>query len=224
MEDWIILIIGLLIVPFTFWIDKRDSNSTYYKEHPERRKKPYHKRWWVYLIAVFLVGGAISEITDPPKHHSHRLASDKEMRKEYKKTVRDRINSETQNLPGQKINKSKANKHEFYWTSKDDKKVRYFVTDGKITAMKVVLTPDVNNTFWCKAYLANVLHDNHLQFTNDRLADSAANLSNKGRYNIYSPKVKKWYNVSFSPADNVGKKDNMVATFSVYPGKSSDAE
>ena len=130
----------------------------------------------------------------------------------------------SKNLPGQKINKSKATKHEFYWTSKDDKKVRYFVTDGKITAMKVVLTPDVNNTFWCKAYLANVLHDNHLQFTNYKLADSAANLSNKGRYNIYSPKVKKWYNVSFNAADNVGKKDNMVATFSVYPGKSSDAE
>ena len=44
-------------------------------------------------------------------------------------------------------------------------------------------------------------------------------LSNKEKYNIYSPKHKKWYWVNFDPAD--GK--DMVATFSIYPGKSSEA-
>ena len=55
-----------------------------------------------------------------------------------------------QNLPGQKINSNKATKHEFYWTSKSDKAVRYFV-DGskKITAIKYVLTTNPNNTTHC---------------------------------------------------------------------------
>lgn len=219
MDYWIFLIIGLLIVPFTFWLDKKDSKSTYYKEHPERRKKPYHKRWWVYLIAVILVGGSISEIADPPKTHTHKLASDKEMQQEYKKTVRDRINSETQNLPGQKINRYKANKGKNYWTSKDDKKLRFFVYDNKITAIKYVLRPDLNNTTHCQSVLGNILHDNNLKYTADKTDENDIVLDNDKEYNIYSPKNKKWYRVSFDPAEK-----DLVTTFSLYPGKSADAE
>lgn len=203
--------LGIAYIFYAYWYDKN-------KLKPEDIKdgiKPLHKRFTTWLMSVVIVIGGLVVLSAGMSSEGDDDAPQTEQVKKV---------NHSKNLPGQKINKSKATKHEFYWTSKDDKKVRYFVTDGKITAMKVVLTPDVNNTFWCKAYLANVLHDNHLQFTNDKLADSAANLSNKGRYNIYSPKAKKWYNVSFNAADNVGKKDNMVATFSVYPGKSSDAE
>lgn len=216
-EYFLIVIFGIAFAFWGYWYDKNKFKPS--KKKNGKMTRPICTRWWYWLIVIFTIIGGLGNIFGFADDNDDDDYDDSTPQTEQVKKV-----NHSKNLPGQKINKSKATKHEFYWTSKDDKKVRYFVTDGKITAMKVVLTPDVNNTFWCKAYLANVLHDNHLQFTNDRLADSAANLSNKGRYNIYSPKVKKWYNVSFSPADNVGKKDNMVATFSVYPGKSSDAE
>lgn len=209
----IIMVWGIAYVFYAFWYDKNKLEPEDVKEGT----KPLHKRFTTWLMAVVLtVGGfillcaGIGNGNDDDDDYDDSTAQTEQVKK---------VNH-SKNLPGQKINKSKANKHEFYWTSKDDKKVRYFVTDGKITAMKVVLTPDVNNTFWCKAYLANVLHDNHLQFTNDKLADSAANLSNKGRYNIYSPKAKKWYWVRF----DAGEGKDMVADFAIYPGKNKAAE
>lgn len=138
----------------------------------------------------------------------------------YTTTVIHKNKNSSKNLPGQKINLSKATKHEFYWTSKDDKKIRYFVDDNKkITAIKVVLKPEVNNTWWCQSYMEKVLHDDGLKYGNDKENKDDGVLSNKEKYNIYSPKHKKWYWVNFDPAD--GK--NMVATFSIYPGKSSEA-
>lgn len=135
-------------------------------------------------------------------------------------TVVHKNKNSSQNLPGQKINSSRATKHEFYWTSKDDKKVRYFVDDNKkITAIKVVLKPKINNTWWCQSYMEKVLHDDSLKYGNDKENKDDGVLSNKEKYNIYSPKHKKWYWVNFDPAD--GK--DMVATFSIYPGKSSEA-
>lgn len=136
-------------------------------------------------------------------------------------TVADKKKNTSKNLPGQKINSSKAAKHEFYWTSKDDKKVRYFVDDDKkITAIKVVLSPDINNTWWCQRYMEKVLHDDNLKYGIDKQGKNDAVLSNRVKYNIYSPKYKKWYWVNFEAAD--GK--NMVASFSIYPGKNKDAE
>lgn len=139
------------------------------------------------------------------------------------KTVKKATGS--QNLPNQKINEAKATKHEFYWTSKSDKKVRYFVDDDKkITAIKIVLIPDVNNTWWCEQYMEKVLHDDHLKFSNDKKSSDDIVLNNDSKYNVYSPKHKKWYWVRFDAADNVGKKDNMVASFAIYPGKNEGAQ
>lgn len=220
MENWLFLLAGILTVPFAFWIDKKDSKSTYYKEHPEKRKKPFHKRWWVYLLAVILVIGSIANITEPPKTRSHRLASDKEMQQEYKKTVRDRINSETQNLPGQKINRYKATKGKFYWTSKDDKNLRFFVYSGKITAIKYIARNDINSTIDAQRILAKkILFDDNLKYTDEKQNADDVFLDNDKLYNIYSPAHKKWYRVNFEPS---GK--DLIATFSVYPGKSADAE
>lgn len=211
----LITIFGIGLLIWAFWYDKNMFK-------PEKKKngkmtKPLHTRWYFWVLVVFSIVGGIGNMLGLG-------ADDDDSDNNSAQTEQVKKVNHSKNLPGQKINKSKATKHEFYWTSKDDKKVRYFVSDGKITAMKVVLMPDVNNTFWCKAYLANVLHDKNLKYTNDKLSDSDASLSNDKSYNIYSPKYKKWYRVVFDPADNVGKKDNMVATFSVFPGKSKDAE
>lgn len=136
-------------------------------------------------------------------------------------TVAHKKKNTSKNLPGRKINSSNTTKHEFYWTSKDDKKVRYFVDDDKkITAIKVVLNPDINNTWWCQSYMEKVLHDDNLKYGIDKQGKNDAVLSNHVKYNIYSPKYKKWYWVNFEAAD--GK--NMVASFSIYPGKNKDAE
>lgn len=83
-----------------------------------------------------------------------------------------------------------------------------------------MLRPDINNTTWVQANLANVLHDNNLRYGNDKSKEENTLLSNREEYNVYSPKFKKWYWINMEPAD--GK--NMVATYSIYPGKSDEAE
>lgn len=125
--------------------------------------------------------------------------------------------SKSKNIPGQKLNKSLAKKHEFYWTSKEDSKLRYFVNDGKITAVKYVMGSEQNNTFWCQAILStNILHDKNLKYTDDKKSESDVNLANDKEYNVYSTKTKKWYRVSFNPGEG-----DKVSSFSVYPGKKS---
>ena len=93
------LVIGLGLIPFAFWIDNVNKNSTLGKEHPEKLKKPLHKRWWIYLIALILVVGSIGNLADPSTYKStanksHRLASDKEMQREYNKIAKTRKKSE----------------------------------------------------------------------------------------------------------------------------------
>lgn len=224
-EDISLLIIGIGIIPAMFWIDKVNADSTMAKEHPEKMKKPLHKRWWIYLIAIILVVGSIGNLTGPTtykssKPKSHRLASDKEMQKEYKKTVEDRENAESQNLPGQKLNKNLATKGEFFWTSKNDKKIHIFVSDSKVTAIKYVLKPDVQSTVTCQSLLEKLFNDNNLKYGDDKKSSDDALLDNNSSYNLYSPAHKKWYWVSFSAAN---EKD-MVSTFSVYSGKNSNAK
>lgn len=158
-------------------------------------------------ILVFFIGAVVVGSADSDNNNTVTVAHKKK--------------NTSKNLPGQKINSSKATKHEFYWTSKGDKKVRYFVDDDKkITAIKVVLNPDINNTWWCQSYMEKVLHDDNLKYGIDKQGKNDAVLSNRVKYNIYSPKYKKWYWVNFEAAD--GK--NMVASFSIYPGKNKDAE
>lgn len=219
------LAIGLGLIPFAFWIDNVNKNSTLGKEHPEKLKKPLHKRWWIYLIAIILVVGSIGNLADPSTYKStanksHRLASDKEMQKEYEKTVKDRENAESQNLPGQKLNKNLATKGEFFWTAKNNKKVHIFASDGKVTAIKYVLKPDTQSTVTCQSLLEKLFNDNNLKYGDDKKSSDDALLDNNSSYNLYSPAHKKWYWVSFSAAN---EKD-MVSTFSVYSGKNSNAK
>lgn len=218
------LVIGLGLIPFAFWIDNVNKNSTLGKEHPEKLKKPLHKRWWIYLTAVILVVGSIGNLADPSTYKStanksHRLASDKEMQKEYKKTVEDRENAESQNLPGQKLNKNLANKGESFWTAKNDKKVHIFAYDGKVTAIKYVVKPDYENAVSCQSIIEKLLQDRSLKYGNDKQSSDDALLRNDETYNLYSPAHKKWYWVSFNPAEK-----DWVSTFSLYSGRNEDAQ
>lgn len=217
------LVIGLGLIPFAFWIDKVNANSTIGKEHPEKLKKPLHKQWWMYLIAVVLVVGSVANLADPAtyrssKPKSHRLASDKEMQKEYKNTVKDRENAESQNLPGQKLNKNLATKGEFYWTAKNNKKIHIFASDGKVTAIKYVIKPDYESTANCQSIIEKLLQDKNLKYGDDKQSSDDALLQNDEMYNLYSPAHKKWYWVSFNPAEK-----DWVSTFSLYPGRNKDA-
>ena len=160
----------------------------------------------IFFLGIIIVG-AVAPLKDSPDDSDSVTVS-------HKKT------NNSKNMPGEKINSSLAKEHEFYWTSKDDPKVRYFVDDNKkITAIKYVLRPDLNNTTHCQSVLANILHDNNLKYTTDKTDESDIVLNNDKEYNIYSPKNKKWYRVSFDPVEK-----DLVATFSLYPGKSADAE
>lgn len=159
----------------------------------------------VIFFAGIIIVGAVASLKDSP---------DNSVTISHKKT------NNSKNMLGQKINSSLAKKHEFYWTSKDDSKIHYFVdNEKKITAIKYVLNPDLNNTTHCQGVLSNILHDDNLKYTTDKTDASDIVLDNDREYNIYSPKNKKWYRVNFNPASK-----DLVNTFSLYPGRSSDAE
>ncbi|RVU69838.1 MULTISPECIES: hypothetical protein [Lactobacillus] len=209
----VISILLLLDVVLFIWF------ITYMHKHDKKKhiKVNLHKQWWSWvLIAVWLFATLLTFVLSVSDNYS-TPSNDSSNTVEIAK----KQHTSSFNLPGQKINSDTAKKHEFYWTDKDDKKVRYFVNDSKkITAIKVVLNPDINNTWWCQNYMQKVLHDDHLKFGNDKQSIDGDTLSNRVQYNLYSPKYKKWYWVTFAPAE--GK--DMVASFSMYPGKNKDAE
>ena len=128
------LAIGLGLIPFAFWIDNVNKNSTLGKEHPEKLKKPLHKRWWIYLIAIILVVGSIGNLADPSTYKStanksHRLASDKEMQKEYNKIAKTRKKSEEKK---KQEKEAKAN-------SAKNSKLRKNVQEEHLTTLKKTL-------------------------------------------------------------------------------------
>lgn len=201
-------------------IDKNDAKAT-----TKNKPKPLHKRWWMWLIIIGLVIAGIGNIIDPSDDDDHKSSTESYRQSIHKvdkkiKAKDDNHQSHSQNIPGQKINKSKATKHKFYWTDNDDSKLRYFVdNEGKITAVKYV-KPN-NNTYWCQQIISvKILHDDHVKFGNDKEDIGDGVLANDESYNIYSPKLHKWFWVHFDAAD--GK--NMVASFAVYPNKSDEAE
>lgn len=205
-------VIGVALLLVMFWYDKKIF-------HPVTKKngkisKPFHKRWWTWTIIVALIVGGIGGAIDNDGS-GYEDDDDYDDSTEQVKKV-----NPSQNMPGQKINKSLANKGKNYWTSKDDKKLRLFVYGGKITAIKYVLNPDLHTTVYCQGILEDeILHDKNLKYTDDKTDSDDTVLDNDKEYNIYSPKNKKWYRVVFDPAEK-----DLVTTFSVYPGKSADAE
>lgn len=126
------------------------------------------------------------------------------------------------NIPGQKINKSKAKDEDLYWTDKSDERIRYFTDDSKkITAVKVTFAPDYANTSAVDAYLETVLHDKNYKVSNSKKDDDSIVLKTGTTYNIYSPKWKKWFWIRIDKNNNYEK--DAVRDFAVYPGKSDEA-
>ena len=80
---------------------------------------------------------------------------------------------------------------------------------------------DYENPSSCQIILSKILDDNNLKYGDDKQSGDDTLLDNDSRYNIYSPKYKKWYNVQFTAGY---KKDDAVSSFSIYPNKSSEAE
>lgn len=126
------------------------------------------------------------------------------------------------NIPGQKINKSKAKDEDLYWTDKSDDRIRYFTDDSKkITAVKVTFAPDYANTSAVDAYLETVLHDKNYKVSNSKKDNNSIVLKTGTTYNIYSPKWKKWFWIRIDKNNNYEK--DAVRDFAVYPGKSDEA-
>lgn len=126
------------------------------------------------------------------------------------------------NIPGQKINKSKAKDEDLYWTDKSDDRIRYFTDDSKkITAVKVTFAPDYANTSAVDAYLETVLHDKNYKVSNSKEDNDSIVLKTGTTYNIYSPKWKKWFWIRIDKNNNYEK--DAVRDFAVYPGKSDEA-
>lgn len=122
---------------------------------------------------------------------------------------------------GHKINKHNAEEEKdgAYYTDKGDSDVHYFTdNDNKITAIKYNYMPDPMSTSSVQGKLEELLNDKNLKYGNDKLSRNDTTLDNDD-YNVYSPKQKKWYHMSMQKND-----DDKVSTFSVWPGKSSDAE
>lgn len=126
------------------------------------------------------------------------------------------------NIPGQKINKSKAKDEDLFWTDKSDDRIRYFTDDSKkITAVKVTFAPDYANTSAVDAYLETVLHDKNYKVSNSKKDNDSIVLKTGMTYNIYSLKWKKWFWIRIDKNNNYEK--DAVRDFAVYPGKSDEA-
>ena len=122
---------------------------------------------------------------------------------------------------GHKLNKHEAKEESdgAYYTDKTDKNIRYFTdNDGTITAIKYSYMPDPEHTTAVISEMDNLLDDSNLKYGNDKV-DKDKTLLKGDNYNVYSPKHKKWYHMSMQKDD-----DGKVSTFSVWPGKDSDAE
>lgn len=122
-----------------------------------------------------------------------------------------------ENYVGGKFHKSLAKKDDsgLFYVDKDDDKIRYFVSDGKITAIKVVYRPALTFTSVISELSGGVIIDKNLKYTNDKVpGDEVYHMEDK--FNVYSPKHKRWYRVS------VQKNGDRISQFTVWPGKGTE--
>ena len=127
----------------------------------------------------------------------------------------------THQVIGQRLKKSQVTNHDdMYYTSKDDSNLRYFTNDDdKVTGAKYMFGANHYPFSSVENKLSNViLHDDNLKYTTDK--DSRDDFGPDGdSFNVYSPKLKKWYHVKMQRDD-----DNKISSFSIWPGQDSDAD
>ena len=125
------------------------------------------------------------------------------------------------NLLGHKINKYKAKKDSsgFYYTDKDDPKIKYFVNDkNKITAVKYDYRPNYQVGTNAVGHMKDIINDNNIKFGSEKQSANRELLP-ENHYNIYSPKYKKWYHTSIQRES----KDH-ITVFTVWQGKSDSTD
>ncbi|NRN96663.1 hypothetical protein [Lactobacillus helveticus] len=172
------------------------------------------------FLSIFVLIGIFNKLSNPDDgSDSSSSRSTVEQQKKKAKKIDNRPN-----MLGHKLNKNKAKSVDDgeYYVERGDNRVRYFVTEGKITAIKFIMKP-ANNTVMVQAALSNLLHDDHLKYTSDKYDEDSVILKPKYQYNVWSPKNKKWYHVAMQANGDEFKGFPLVSQFSVWEDKDPDA-
>lgn len=186
-------ILGLILVFLGLWLA--------YKTYPKPKSWMKVARW-VWVVGFLLIG-LLFIIFGGPDSSSANGANDYQL--------------------GRTFVKSKFKSHDgLYYTVKNSDlsdEVRYFVSDKKVTAAKIVAQSKPINGVMVQNDLETILGDDGLKYTNSKEnSDDFLLKDQTNTINIYSPKHKKWFH--FEGQIDDGKYSSV----SVYPGKSSDGE
>lgn len=222
------IILGIIYAIIIIWFLINCYLGRKYRVADKRSKeaKHYTKRilWLTALIVVY--GYVWGVFVTPSTNNSHSKTSKVQKASNNTNSNNDENDDDdSSNTLGTELDEDevKSGPDDDYYIDKTDHKIRYFVNDDdKITAVKVVFTPDDGNTVTVQDYLSErILNDKHLKYTNDKENETDTLLDNNGHYNIYSPKNKKWYHISIQPSNS---GEDKVSQFSAWPGKDPTAE
>lgn len=198
---WIVVLLWLLWV--AVWL--RDIFKT---------RKP--KSLFGFLIAVILgsiitfsIAGWSDKLVDA--HHETTA-------KTAKTTSDSSDNVADAEIPGNKVDTSDFDDHDFYYTKGDDDNIRYFINnDDKLTAIKQIFSPDPMTTEYVKMQLTEILNDNNINYTLDKLKANSY-IPGGDSFNVYSPKYKRWFHVQMQ------RTGSKISQYSIFAGKDTDAD
>lgn len=121
-------------------------------------------------------------------------------------------------IPGNKVDTSDFENHDFYYTKGDDDNIRYFINnDDKLTAIKQIFSPDPMTTEYVKMQLTEILDDNNIKYTLDKLKANSY-IPGGDSFNVYSPKYKRWFHVQMQ------RTGSKISQYSIFAGKDTDAD
>ncbi|MGJ3766107.1 hypothetical protein ACLOE0_02860 [Limosilactobacillus fermentum] len=121
-------------------------------------------------------------------------------------------------IPGNKVDTSDFDNHDFYYTKGDDDNIRYFINnDDKLTAIKQIFSPDPMTTEYVKMQLTEILDDNNIKYTLDKLKANSY-IPGGDSFNVYSPKYKRWFHVQMQ------RTGSKISQYSIFSGKDTDAD
>lgn len=198
---WIVVLLWLLWVAVWLW----DIFKT---------RKP--KSLFGFLIAVILgsiitfsIAGWSDKLVDA--HHETTA-------KTAKTTSDSSDNVADAEIPGNKVDTSDFDDHDFYYTKGDDDNIRYFINnDDKLTAIKQIFSPDPMTTEYVKMQLTEILDDNNIKYTLDKLKANSY-IPGGDSFNVYSPKYKRWFHVQMQ------RTGSKISQYSIFSGKDTDAD
>ena len=198
---WIVVLLWLLWVAVWLW----DIFKT---------RKP--KSLFGFLIAVILgsiitfsIAGWSDKLVDA--HHETTA-------KTTKTTSDSSDNVADAEIPGNKVDTSDFDDHDSYYTKDDDDNIRYFInSDDKLTAIKQIFSPDPMTTEYVKMQLTEILDDNNIKYTLDKLKANSY-IPGGDSFNVYSPKYKRWFHVQMQ------RTGSKISQYSIFADKDTDAD